>query len=193
MLSAADVLRGQGGQFAGSVSRGGAKPTTGGRAPSAKASKAAKAAAARKAAANAPMSYDPRTGRGTGYGHKGGDKRVRQLQQALNQLGLRDGHGKALAVDGQLGPLTTHAVMNAQRALGLKPDGVVTPQLLSQITALAAKHPAAGAKPAPKRTARSMMRHSGTPHRAVRKAVPKSKSAAPLTRNQASASRTRGD
>jgi peptidoglycan hydrolase-like protein with peptidoglycan-binding domain len=47
---------------------------------------------------------------GTGYGKKGGDARVRKLQQALNKLGLRDAQGKPLAVDGDLGPKTTAAI-----------------------------------------------------------------------------------
>jgi hypothetical protein len=42
--------------------------------------------------------------RGAGYGMPGGDERVHALQQALNRLGLTDGRGQPLAVDGKLGP-----------------------------------------------------------------------------------------
>jgi peptidoglycan hydrolase-like protein with peptidoglycan-binding domain len=183
VITAADVLRAPGGRFAGSRARGGASATT----ARAGGTKAAKVTAAAKAAA-APMSYNPRTGRGTGYGHRGGDKRVRALQTALNRIGLLDGRGRALAVDGKLGPLTTHAVLTAQKVLGLKQDGQVTPQLLAQIEQLAAKRPAK--KAAPKKTARSMMRHD---HHATRKPASRPKPAPAITRDNASASRTRGD
>jgi peptidoglycan hydrolase-like protein with peptidoglycan-binding domain len=73
--------------------------------------------------------------RGPGYGKPGGDPRVKGLQTALNKLGFTDGSGKELNRDGKLGPKTTAAIKKAQRALGLKPDGVVTPALLRQLTA----------------------------------------------------------
>jgi len=79
------------------------------------------------------LSFDGK--RGPGYGKKGGDARVKGLQEALNKLGLTDSSGKKLLVDGKLGPRTTAAVKKAQRALGLKPDGVVTPALLRQLRA----------------------------------------------------------
>jgi peptidoglycan hydrolase-like protein with peptidoglycan-binding domain len=79
------------------------------------------------------LSFDGK--RGAGYGVKGGDKRVKTLQTALNRLGLTDSTGKKLAVDGKLGPRTTAAIKKAQRKLGLKPDGVVTPALLRQLAA----------------------------------------------------------
>lgn len=79
------------------------------------------------------LSYDPKTGKGTGYGVRGGDRKVRQLQQQLNRLGVTDSHGRPLAIDGKLGPLTTSAVKDLQRRLGVKADGMVTPALLSQI------------------------------------------------------------
>lgn len=82
------------------------------------------------------MSYNPKTNTGTGYGVKGGSPQVKQLQTALNHLGLTDGKGKALAVDGRLGPLTTQAVMAAQTRLGLKANGHVTPALLKRLLAL---------------------------------------------------------
>jgi HK97 family phage prohead protease len=98
---------------------------------------AAKKAAPKKAAPKSKpgsgnLSFDGK--RGTGYGVKGGDKRVRGLQEALNRLGLTDANGKKLVVDGKLGPKTTAAIKKAQRALGLKADGVVTPALLKQLT-----------------------------------------------------------
>lgn len=92
------------------------------------------------------LSFDGK--RGAGYGAKGGDKRVKTLQTALNKLGLTDGSGKELAVDGKLGPRTTAAIKKAQRKLGLKPDGVVTPALLRQ---LAATKSAKDLKPAAKK------------------------------------------
>lgn len=100
------------------------------------------------------MAFDGK--RGTGYGVKGGDKRVRALQEALNRLGLTDGAGKKLAVDGKLGPRTTAAIKKAQRKLGLKADGVVTPGLLSQLTKakkLEKAKPAKKATPVKKATA----------------------------------------
>ncbi|GAA4626628.1 hypothetical protein GCM10023196_035630 [Actinoallomurus vinaceus] len=81
----------------------------------------------------APLSYDSKSNTGTGYGSAKGDAHVRQLQEALNRLGLTDGNGKKLAVDGKLGPLTTAAVKKAQKALGLKQDGKVTPDLLKRL------------------------------------------------------------
>jgi peptidoglycan hydrolase-like protein with peptidoglycan-binding domain len=96
----------------------------------------AKGAAGAKKAASAKggggnLSFDGR--RGAGYGKRGGDSRVKALQEALNKLGLTDGSGKKLAVDGKLGPRTTAAIKKAQRKLGLKADGVVTPALLRQL------------------------------------------------------------
>ena len=79
------------------------------------------------------MSYDPKSKRGTGYGKKGGDPRVRKLQALLNKLGLKDAKGRPLAVDGQLGPLTTQAIKAAQRKHGMKADGVVTPALIKAL------------------------------------------------------------
>lgn len=105
------------------------------------------------------MSYDSKSKQGTGYSKKGGDANVRRLQSALNRLGLSDGKGNRLSVDGRLGPLTTQAVKRAQRALGVKADGRVTPALLAKIEAM--PKPSAAAKPKPaapqKRTARALM------------------------------------
>src|SRR5690349_12426590 len=46
------------------------------------------------------MAYDPHSGKGLGYGEPGGDRRVHQLQQALNKLGVTDSAGKPLKDDG---------------------------------------------------------------------------------------------
>jgi len=100
------------------------------------------------------LSYNGRTG--AGYGKKGGDNRVSTLQKALNRLGLTDAKGNKLAVDGKLGPRTTAAIKKAQRALGLKADGVATPALLASLRDLKdikdakKKAPAKKVAPAPK-------------------------------------------
>src|SRR5207244_3165248 len=41
-------------------------------------------------------------------------------------------------MDGQLGPLTTQSIKAAQKRLGLKQDGQVTPQLYTKLLALKA-------------------------------------------------------
>lgn len=83
-------------------------------------------------AGRGPLGFNGKTG--TGYGRPGGDPRVKQLQTALNRLGLKDSKGHALQVDGKLGPLTTSSVMAAQRRLGVPATGKVTPALLAQLT-----------------------------------------------------------
>lgn len=113
-----------GGQFVAAGTSSAAKKT----APAKKAA----TGKARPAKGGGNLSFDGK--RGAGYGVKGGDKRVKALQQALNRLGLTDGNGNKLAVDGKLGPRTTAAIKKAQRKLGLKADGVVTPALLAQLT-----------------------------------------------------------
>jgi peptidoglycan hydrolase-like protein with peptidoglycan-binding domain len=94
----------QGGQF---VSKGGAKSSS--------------------------LGFDSRSGRGAGYGERGGDDNVKKLQRALNKLGITDSAGRELAVDGKFGPKTTASLMRLQRRLGLKPDGKITPALLARI------------------------------------------------------------
>jgi HK97 family phage prohead protease len=79
------------------------------------------------------MAYDPHSNRGPGYGMPHGDPTVKELQRALNRLGLTDAHGRKLAVDGKLGPLTTQAIRAAQRRLGMKETGQVTPAFLAQL------------------------------------------------------------
>lgn len=98
----------------------------------------------KKKPAGGNLSFDGK--RGPGYGVTGGDKRVRGLQEALNRLGLTDSSGKKLVVDGKLGPRTTAAIKKAQRQLGVKADGVVTPALLAQLTKAKALKKAAPAK-----------------------------------------------
>ena|ERR1700749_531010 len=86
---------------------------------------------------NDTVGYDANHGTGAGYGTKGGDARVKNLQSALNELGLKGPDGKPLVLDGKLGPKTTAAIKSLQRRLGLKPDGLVTPQLLTRIKSAA--------------------------------------------------------
>lgn len=142
MTSPFNFTRGAGGKFTGSV--GGVQMPP------------AMVAVMRRlgAAAGGPLSFNGT--KGTGYGVKGGDARVKLLQQALNAAGFTDGQGRPLAVDGKLGPLTTAAVKSAQQQLGVKPDGVVDPKLLAQISNM----PAGSAKkaaPKPRMTARQAM------------------------------------
>jgi len=128
----------QGGQF---VAKGsGASSSSGGRgrAPARK----------RKAAApTGPMRFDGK--RGSGYGMKGGDPRVAKLQAALNRLGVTDLRGNKLGTDGKFGPLTSSAVKKAQRLLGLKPDGIVTPTLLRRLMSRKSIGPQARKAPPP--------------------------------------------
>ena len=64
-------------------------------------------------------------------GEQGSD--VRGLQQAMNQLGFRDAHGRALAEDGDYGRHTKEAVEAVQRANGLRVDGIAGPDTLNCI------------------------------------------------------------
>lgn len=68
-----------------------------------------------------------------GYGNPHGDKRVKHLQTLLNKLGATDHTGKKLVLDGKLGPKTTAAIKKAQRELGVKVTGIVSPAFLSQL------------------------------------------------------------
>ena len=77
------------------------------------------------------IGYDGK-GRGTGYG-TGGDPNVSALQKELNRLGIVDGQGNQLKVDGKFGPKTTAAVRRLQARLGLAVDGKVTPALLAKL------------------------------------------------------------
>lgn len=82
------------------------------------------------------IGYNAGSGKGTGYSIKGGDRNVKALQQELNRLGIVDGQGNQLKVDGKFGPKTTAAVRRLQARLGLHPDGKVTPQLLNRLRKL---------------------------------------------------------
>lgn len=84
------------------------------------------------------LGYDPASNKGTGYGVPGGDDRVHSLQKILNRLGFTDLRGRKLADDGKMGPLTTSAVRRAQRALGVKADGIVTPELIKRLAGMKA-------------------------------------------------------
>lgn len=74
-------------------------------------------------------------GRGPGYGMKNGDPRVHKLQDDLVRLGFAKKGDKNYG-DGKYGPKTSAAVKAAQKALGLKPDGVATPALIAKLAAL---------------------------------------------------------
>jgi hypothetical protein len=115
-----------------------------------KGGKGHKAAGGKGGADNQSLSYNGRTG--AGYGSKNGDQRVHALQAELNRLGFADGSGKALKGDGKLGPRTTAAIKRAQRALGLKPDGIATPALLSKL-----------------KSAKKTTTHTATPKKAVKR------------------------
>jgi peptidoglycan hydrolase-like protein with peptidoglycan-binding domain len=133
------------------------------------------AAAVPAGAGKGNLSFDGK--RGAGYGTPGGDKRVHSLQGALNRLGFTDGSGAKLKDDGKLGPKTTAAVKKAQRALGLKPDGVVTPALLSR---LAKAKSTKDLKPAAKKAAKSTAPKKG-PGIFTKPAKSTAKKAAPVT------------
>lgn len=138
---------------------------------------AKKGAPAKKAAkpGGGNLSFDGK--RGAGYGKPGGDKRVKGLQEALNRLGLTDGSGKKLMVDGKLGPKTTAAIKKAQRAAGMKADGVVTPAFLAQL----AKTKKAGDLKAKKPPAKKAAAKKAMP---AKKTAPPARKAAPPRRAQ---------
>jgi peptidoglycan hydrolase-like protein with peptidoglycan-binding domain len=99
------------------------------------------------------VGYDSKKGSGAGYGVKGGDARVKDLQRYLNTLGLKDAGGAELKVDGKLGPKTTAAIKRIQRKLGVKPDGLVTPQLLGQLRRASGRKKAGTYNPASRQKA----------------------------------------
>lgn len=119
---------------------------------------------------NDTVAYDQKTGRGAGYGVKGGDKRVKQLQAALNRLGFKDANGNPLLVDGKLGPRTTAAIKRLQKRLGLPADGHVSPALLKKIKG--ASGPKGFGKRAPKKAVAKKAAHKAT--------APAKKAAAPV-------------
>lgn len=134
-----------GGEFGSAGAGGAAKPATG------HAGHASHSAAHPKAhaAAGPPrhtLAYNPKTNTGAGYGMKGGDPNVKRLQTKVNALGLTDLHGKPLALDGKLGPLTTSSIKALQTRLGVTANGQVSPAFFAQIMALKtlpAAHPSA--------------------------------------------------
>jgi peptidoglycan hydrolase-like protein with peptidoglycan-binding domain len=113
---------GTGGKFSTTGGAGKAAPGKTGTQP------AGKAAPARP---KGSLAFDGRTG--PGYGKPHGDRRVHRLQAALNRLKMHDAQGRPLVLDGKLGPRTTAAIRGLQRALGLHPDGVMTPGLLRHL------------------------------------------------------------
>lgn len=117
---------------------------------------------------NGVMAFDGK--RGPGYGMPHGDPTVHTLQEALNRLGATDGHGHKLADDGKLGPLTTQAIKEAQRRLGLKETGQVTPAFLKQLQA---------AKSLPGHPAPHHATHHTPAHHSTSHAPAKPKAAAP--------------
>lgn len=64
-------------------------------------------------------------------GERGDD--IHGLQQSLNQLGVRDARGRALAEDGDFGQRTREAVEAFQRTNGLRVDGIAGPDTLTRI------------------------------------------------------------
>lgn len=89
------------------------------------------------------------------------DPRVKALQQALNKIGITDERGHPLLVDGKPGAHTSAAIKKWQKANGMKPTGVVDAKTMVALLT---------AKPAPKKTARSMMHRPA--RKPARKAAP---------------------
>jgi peptidoglycan hydrolase-like protein with peptidoglycan-binding domain len=125
----------------------------------------------------AALAYDAKTGRGPGYGQKGGDARVRKLQTALNRLGLTDGRGRKLVIDGKLGPRTTESVKAAQRKLGIPADGKVTPQLLMKLAAAKSLTK----KPKPAKAAKVPAKKAPAVHAPPKQAAPKPRTTSTTT------------
>ena len=61
------------------------------------------------------------------------DPAVDRLQQRLNQLEYRDAAGRALPVDGVFGARTEEALIEFQRAHGLRADGLAGPRTLAAL------------------------------------------------------------
>jgi HK97 family phage prohead protease len=93
-------------------------------------------------ASNGSFAFDGK--RGPGYGMKNGDPKVKSLQDTLVRLGLAKKGDRALS-DGKYGPKTSAAVKRAQKALGMKADGVATPAFIAKLAATKAlPHRSAG-------------------------------------------------
>lgn len=70
---------------------------------------------------------------------------VRELQQQLNRLGMRDAHGNPIETDGDFGRRTTEAVQAFQRSRGLEPDGIAGRDTLAAVgQAIGSTAPASG-------------------------------------------------
>lgn len=110
--------------------------------------------------------------RGTGYGKKGGDARIKLLQKALNRLGLTDSRGNKLAVDGKLGPRTTAAIKKAQRKLGMKATGVVTMDFIRQLAKAKSLQKPKAEKPKKVVPAKKAAKPAPAKKQAPRKAAP---------------------
>jgi peptidoglycan hydrolase-like protein with peptidoglycan-binding domain len=143
----------KGGQFALGGGRVGAaaKTAAGGKRPARQQPKKR----TRPAKPAGPLGFDGK--RGTGYGIKGGDPRVRTLQAVLTRLGMTDANGVRLGVNGKYGPRTTAAVKKLQKAMGVEATGKVTEDFIKQIAnakslaELRPKKAAAAKKTTPKR------------------------------------------
>jgi hypothetical protein len=143
----------KGGQFALGGGRVGAaaKTAAGGKRPARQQPKKR----TRPAKPAGPLGFDGR--KGTGYGIKGGDPKVRTLQSVLTRLGMTDGAGVRLGVNGKYGPRTTAAVKKLQKAMGVEATGKVTEEFIKQISnakslaELRPKKAAAAKKTTPKR------------------------------------------
>lgn len=83
-------------------------------------------------ASHGALAFDGKTG--PGYGEKNGDPTVHKVQDDLVRLGFANKSDKALS-DGKYGPKTSAAVKAAQKALGMKPDGIATPAFLAKLAA----------------------------------------------------------
>jgi peptidoglycan hydrolase-like protein with peptidoglycan-binding domain len=90
------------------------------------------------------FAFDGKTG--PGYGMPGGSPKVKGLQDDLIRLGFASKTDKAFG-DGKYGPKTSAAVKRAQRMLGLKPDGVATPDLVAKLAATKHHLKAASSEP----------------------------------------------
>jgi len=110
------------------------------------------------------LSYNSKSNEGSGFGVKGGDPNVRLLQEALNKLGLRDGQGNKLQVDGQFGNHTRAAIFLAQKKLGLTMTGKVTPAFWRNLVAKAGLDKPATGHPTPHHPAHHSAHHAPSHH-----------------------------
>ncbi|CTP90559.1 peptidoglycan-binding protein [Xanthomonas graminis] len=72
---------------------------------------------------------------------------VRELQQHLNRIGVRDAHGRPLAEDGRFGDNTHDAVMALQKQHGLTQDGIVGRDTRAGLAAAEQAHDKAAKNP----------------------------------------------